>query len=54
MPPLVVEIATGCVLAIAAVVVCKLLTPYMHDIAPYSTGFVSVGLAAVLADHHRD
>lgn len=49
MPPLLVEVVAGCLLAAVAVLVRKSLSPVMGDVAPYSTGFVAVALAAVLA-----
>lgn len=44
-----VEVVVGCLLASAAVIIRKSLSPLIGDVAPYSTGFVAVVLAAVLA-----
>ena len=49
MPPIVVEVIAGCLLASAAVIIRKSLSLMIGDVAPYATGFVAVALAAVLA-----
>jgi two-component sensor histidine kinase len=49
VPPIVVEVIAGCLLASAAVIIRKSLSLMIGDVAPYATGFVAVALAAVLA-----